>query len=144
MDQRYDFSNAHVGRWATHQMAGTGRPVSPQVAHRFEAFQKALPSLGPLQSTAVAQSVAHGHMTAFDRFGRLTAHPMQPRPDVASAGTGRGYCLHIRLVVVGDDFLRHQFCTLDGLAKERLGTRRVAMVTQQYVHDHTVLVNSPI
>jgi hypothetical protein len=35
----------------------TRPPASPQVAHRFEAFQKALPRRGPLQSTAVAQSV---------------------------------------------------------------------------------------
>ncbi len=47
-------------------------------------------------------------------------------------------------MVVGDDFLRHAPSTLDGLAKERLGTGRVAVITEQHVHDHTVLVDRPI
>jgi len=90
VDGSHDLPNPRVGRWATHQVTGTRRRASPQVANRFKAFQKALPRLGSLQSTAVAQSIAHGHMTAFDRFGRLTTCPMQPRADVLSAATGRG------------------------------------------------------
>ena len=114
------------------------------MAHHFKAFQKALPGRGPLQSTTVAQSIAHRHMTAFDRFGRLAAYAMQPRPNVLCARTGRGYGLDVRLVVVGHDFFRHPSSTLDGLAEERFGTGRVAMITEQYVHDHTVLVNGPV
>ena len=86
MDRRHNLPNARMGRWATHQVAGTRPPASPQVAHRFEAFQKALPRLGPLQSSAIAQSVAHGHVAAFDSFGRLATYSVQPRPDVLSAG----------------------------------------------------------
>jgi hypothetical protein len=48
MDRRYCLSNAPVTRCATHKVAGTGRPASPQVAHRFEPFQEVLPRLGPL------------------------------------------------------------------------------------------------
>src|SRR6266568_730262 len=97
------------------------------MAHGFEAFQKALPRLGPLQSTAVAQSVAHGYMAAFDRFRRLSTCSMEPRPDVLSTGAGSRHCLHIRLVVIGHDLVRHHPTPHDGLAKERLGTRRVAV-----------------
>ena len=43
--------------------------------------------------------------------------------------------------MIGDDLLGHQLRPLDGLAKERLGTRRVAMVAEQYVDDLAVLVN---
>ncbi len=47
-------------------------------------------------------------------------------------------------MVVGDDLVRAHPAVLDGLTKERLGTGGVAVITQQYVHDYTVLVNSPI
>jgi hypothetical protein len=58
---------------------------------------------------------------------------VQPRPDVLSAGAGGRHGLHIRLVVIGDDLLGRQLRALDGLAKERRGTRRVAVVAQQHV-----------
>ncbi len=76
MNERDDFSNANVMRWTPHQMAGTRRPASPHVAHRFKALKEALPGLGSLQSTAVTQSVAHRDMTALDGFGRLAAYSM--------------------------------------------------------------------
>ena len=108
VDQRDDFSDARVTSWAAHQVAGARRPASPQMTHRFEAFQEALPGLRTLQSTAVAQPIAHGHMAAFDGLGRLPARPMQACPKVLRAGTGRGYRLDIRLVVVGDDLIWDQ------------------------------------
>jgi hypothetical protein len=114
------------------------------MTHRFEAFQEALPGLRTLQSTAVAQPIAHGHMAAFDGLGRLTARPMQACPKVLRAGTGRGYRLDIRLVVVGDDLIWDQPAALDSLAKEGLGTRRVSVVPEQHIHDHAVLVNRPV
>jgi hypothetical protein len=125
VDRRHYLPNARMGHWATHQVAGTRPPASPQVAHRFEAFQKALPRLGPLQSSAIAQSVAHGHVAAFDSFGRLATCSVQPRPDVLSAGAGGRHGLHIRLVVIGDDFLGHQLRPLYRLTEERLGTRPI-------------------
>ena len=57
------------------------------MTYRFEAFQKALPGLGPLQSSAIAQSIAHGYMAAFDGFGRLAAYSMKSRSDMLSAST---------------------------------------------------------
>jgi hypothetical protein len=144
MDQRDDFSNAHVSCWAAHQVAGTGRPASPHMTHRFKTFKKALPSLGPLQSTAVTEPIAHRHMTAFDGFGRLAVQPMKTRPQVLRAGTGRRYSLDVRLVVVGHDLVRDQPAALDGLAKERLGTGRIAVITEQHVHHHTVLVDTAV
>jgi len=99
VDCRHYFPNARMRRCATHQVAGTRPPAAPEMTYRFEAFQKALPRRGPLQSTAVAQSIAHGHVAAFDRFGRLATGSMQPCPDVLSAGAGGRHCLHIRLVV---------------------------------------------
>jgi hypothetical protein len=48
------------------------------MAHGFKAFQIALPGLSPLQSSAVAQSIAHWHVAAFDRFGRLATCSMEP------------------------------------------------------------------
>ena len=101
------------------------------MAHCFESFQKALPRLGALQSSAIAQSIAHGYMAAFDGFGRLAAYSMKSRSDMLSARTGGRHGLHIRLVVIGDDLLGHQLRPLDGLAKERRGTRRVAVVGRQ-------------
>jgi hypothetical protein len=76
VDRRHYLPNACVLRWPALQVAGTRPPASPQVAYRFEAFQKALPRLGPLQSSAIAQSIAHGYMAAFDSFGRLTTCSM--------------------------------------------------------------------
>jgi len=98
------------------------------MTYRFEAIQKALPGLSPLQATAIAQSLAHGHVAAFDRFGRLAAGSMQPRSDVLSARAGSRYGLHIRLVVIGHHLARDHPAPLDRLAKERLGTRRVAVL----------------
>jgi len=129
MNERDDFSNADVERWTPHQVAGTGRAAAPHVAHRFKAFQEALSGLGSLQSTAVTQSIAHGHMTALDHFGRLAAYPVQPGPSVLRARAGGRYRLDIRLVVVGDHLVRDHPAALDGLAKERLGTGRVAVIT---------------
>jgi hypothetical protein len=56
-------------------------------------------------------------VTEFDGFGRLAAGMMQTHPNVLSARTGRGYGFAIRLVVVGDNFLRQALSTFDGLAK---------------------------
>lgn len=72
MDQRDDLSDARVTSRAAQRVAGTRRPTSAQVTHRREAFQEVLPSFGSFQSAAVAQSIAHGHMTTLDRFGRLS------------------------------------------------------------------------
>ena len=88
VDRRHNLPNARVTRWARDEVAGTGRPASPQLTHCFEALQKALPCLGPLQSTAAAQSVAHGHMAAFDGLGRVPDGPMQPGSDVSGAWAG--------------------------------------------------------
>ena len=126
VDRRYNLTNARVLRWPTHQVAGTGRPASPQMPYRFEAFQKALPRLGPLQSSAIAQSVAHGHVAAFDSFGRLAMCSMEPRPDVLSTGTGGRHGLHRRLVVIGHQLVRDYPSALDRQAKERPGTVRTS------------------
>jgi hypothetical protein len=125
----------------THQVAGTWRTVSPQVAHRFEAFQKALPRVGLLQSSAVAQSVAHGHVAAFDSFGRLATCSMQSRPDVLSAGAGGRHGLHLRLMVISRYLVRNHPGALDRLTEEGLGTCRIAVLTQQEVDDHAVFVD---
>jgi hypothetical protein len=76
VDRRYNFTNARVAPWPTHQVPGTRPPAAPQVAQCFEAFQKALPRFNPLQSPAIAQSIAYGHMAAFDRFGCLATRSM--------------------------------------------------------------------
>jgi hypothetical protein len=129
MDRRHYLPNTRVLRWPTHQVAGTGRPASPQVANRFEAFQKVLTRIGPLQSSAIAQSVTHGDVAAFDSFGRLATCSMEPRPDVPGAEADGCHGLHVRLVVIGHHLLRDHTTTLDRQAKERFGTRRVALLT---------------
>ena len=68
LNRLYNLTNARVARWPTHQVPRTGRLAAPQMAHCFEAFQKALTRLGPLQSSTITQSVTHGHMAAFDRL----------------------------------------------------------------------------
>jgi hypothetical protein len=65
MGRRHYLTNACVGRCATHE-AGTWRPASPQVAHRFEAFQKALPRLGPASvrgCCSVGRAVVRAYVT---------------------------------------------------------------------------------
>jgi len=99
------------------------------MAHCFEAFQKVLPGLNAFQSSAIAESIAHRHMAAFDGFGCLATYSMKPGPDVLSAGAGSRHRLHIRLVVIGHDLARDHPTPLDRPAKERLGTRGVAVFT---------------
>ena len=53
VDDGDHLSNALVRRWATHQVAGSRCPATPQVPHRFETFQEPLSSVGALQATAV-------------------------------------------------------------------------------------------
>src|SRR5947208_418397 len=114
------------------------------MAHGFEPFQKALRRLSPFQAAAIAQSIAHGHMTAFDGFGRLATGSMEPCSDVLSTGARSRHRLHIRLVVIGHHRVRDNPATLDGLAKERLGTGRVAVLTQQDVNDDAILVDGAV
>jgi hypothetical protein len=98
------------------------------VAYCFEAFQKALSRLSPLQSSAIPQSIAHGDVAAFDGFGRFAADSMQPRSDVMSTGAGDRQGLDVRLVMIGDNLIRNHPAALDRLAKERLGTGRIAVL----------------
>jgi hypothetical protein len=114
------------------------------VTHRFEAFQKALPCLSPLQSTAVAQPITRWQVTALNGFGRLATCSVQARPDVASAWTRGRHRLDVWLVMVGHDLVGRHTVALDSLSKEGLGTRCVAVLAQEHVHDHAVLVDRPI
>ncbi len=98
----------------------------------------------PLQSTAVAQAIAHRYVAALDGLGRLSTCAVQPRPDVLGARASGRHGLHVRLVIVGDDLLGDDLSTLEGLAEEGDGAGRVPMVAQQHVDDLTVLVDRSI
>ena len=130
MDHRHDFPHTRVRCWATHQVAGTRCSAAAEVTHRFEAFQKSLPCLSPLQPTAVAQPITHWHMTALNGFGRLTACAVQPCPDVVSARARSRHGLDLRLMAIGHDIVRHHASPLDRLPKEGLGTGGVAVLTE--------------
>jgi len=144
VDDSDDLPDARVERWATHQVAGTGRPASPQVAHRFETFQEALTRRSLFQATAVAQAIAHRYVTALDGLGRFTSCAVQTCPDVLGARAGGRHGLHIRLVIVGDDLCRDHLGARDGLPEQRDGAGRVTMVAQEHVNDLTVLVDCPV
>jgi hypothetical protein len=70
-------------------VAGARRTASPQVAHRFEAFQEPLPGLCPLQATAVPQPIACRYVTALDRFGRLATCAVVGRQNLDRAQAAR-------------------------------------------------------
>jgi hypothetical protein len=95
------------------------------VSHRFEAFQKSLPCLSPLQATAVPQSIACRHMAPFDGFGRFASGTVQARANVEGIRAGGGHGLDVRLVVIGDHLVGDHSGALHGVAKEGLGTYRV-------------------
>jgi hypothetical protein len=99
------------------------------VAHRFEAFEEALPCFRVLQAAAVAQSVACRHVAMFDGLGRLAVRSVQARPDVPSAWAGGRYGLDVRLMTIGDHCVWDHPGPLDGLPKERLSAGRVAALT---------------
>jgi hypothetical protein len=69
MDDSDHVPDACVLRWARHQVASTWAASPPELAQRFVAFQEALPSLRRLQTTAVAQPIACGHVAPLDGFG---------------------------------------------------------------------------
>ncbi len=112
VDGSDDLPDTRVGPWARHELAGARSAASPQVAHRLEAFQEALPGLSALQSTAVPEPVACGHVTALDDCGCLAGRSVRPRPDVLRARTGGRHGLHIRLMIVSDDLLREDLGAL--------------------------------
>jgi hypothetical protein len=128
-------------RWAAYQVAGTRRPAAPQVPHGFETFQKPLPGLSLLQTTAVAEPIAHGHVAPLDSLGRRAPCAVQPRSDVDSAWAGGQHGLDVRLVMIGHHLTRDHSSPFDRLPKEGFCTRRVAVLTKDYVDDHTVLVD---
>jgi hypothetical protein len=99
---------------AWYQVAGSGCSAAPQVPHGSEALEEALPCLGALQAAAVAQSVAGGHVAAFDGFRCLAAGAVQACPDVPSAGARGRDRLDVRLVAIGDHFAWDHPGTLDG------------------------------
>jgi hypothetical protein len=84
------------------------------------------------------------HVTALDGFGRLATCAVQARLDVESTWTGGRHGLDRRLVVIGDDFAEDHPGTLDGLAKERLCARRVALVAKEHIHDYAIFVDRSI
>jgi hypothetical protein len=110
----------------------------------FEALQKSLPCLGALQPTAVAQPVARWDMTPFDRFAYRAACPVQPSSDVSGAWARGRHRLDVRLMAIGDHFLRDHPGASDCLAKERLRAGRVTVLTEQDIDDHTVLVDRTV
>ncbi len=144
MDHSHDFPHTRVRCWATHQMAGTRRSATPQMSDCFEALQKPLPCLGELQPTAVAQPVARWDMTPFDRFGRCAACAVQPSSDVSGAWARGRHRLDVRLMAIGDHFLRDHPSASDCLAEERLRAGRVTVLTEQDIDDHTVLVDRTV
>ena len=83
-------------------------------------------------------------MTALDGFGRFATCAVQPRPDVASAWARSRHGLDVRLMVIGHDFVRSHASPLDRLPKEGLGTGGVAVLAEQDIDDHAVLVNRSI
>jgi hypothetical protein len=66
MDLRNYRPDTDMGRRARHHIAGAGHSTAPHVAHGFEAIQEPLPSLSPLQPTAVPQRVACRHVAPLD------------------------------------------------------------------------------
>ena len=71
VDGSHDLPNPRVGRWATHEVANPRCPASPHMAPLQSLPEESAALSRSLQSTAVAQSVAHGHVAAFDSFRRL-------------------------------------------------------------------------
>src|SRR5690242_5667822 len=69
---------------------------------------------------------------------------VQPRPDVQSTRTGGGHGFEVRLVMISHDLTGDHSGAVNRLAKECLGTGRIAVVTQQDVHDHAVFVDRAI
>jgi hypothetical protein len=57
------------------------------------------------------------------------------------AGTRSRHSRDIRLVLIGDHFSRDHRAARDRLAKERPGTRRVAVLAKEHTHNHAVLIN---
>jgi hypothetical protein len=53
-----------------------------------------------------AQAIPRGHMTSFDRLGRLPSRAMQPAPNVHSGWRAPLDRLDVRLMVIGDDRAR--------------------------------------
>src|SRR5919202_5282302 len=144
MDGGYYPPNTGMRGSARHQVTGSGCSAAPQVAHRFEAFEEALPCFRVLQAAAVAQSVACRHVAMFDGFGRLAVRSVQAPPDVPSAWAGGRYGLDVRLMTIGDHCVWDHPGPLDGLPKERLSAGRVAALTEQHVDDHAVFVDGSI
>ena len=141
---RHDLTYARMARWAAYQVTSTGSAATPQVPHRFIAFQEALPRFRTFQATTVAQSIACGYVTPLNGFGRLTTCAVQASADVESAWTDGRHGLDIRLVMIGHDCIGDHPGPLDGLAKERLGTGSVAVVTKEHIDDHAILVDGTI
>jgi hypothetical protein len=144
MDGSDDLPDMSMRSLTRHQVTGSRHPASPQMAYCFEAFQESLSSLSPLQATAVPQPIAGGHVTTLDGFGRFAACTMEARSDMESAWTGSRDRLDVRLMVIGYDLVWDCSGALDRLAKECLGTGCVAVLAQQHIDDHAILVNGPI
>ena len=144
MDNSDHLSNVRMRSWATHQVAGSRPPTSPHMTHRLEALQEPLPGLGSLQPPAIPQPIACRHVAALDGFGRLAMRAVQPRPDVKGARTDHGHCLDVRLVMIGHDLVRYYTRALDGLPKEGLRTRCIAVLAKEHIYHNAVLINGAI
>ena len=144
LDSSQHLPNAHVHCWTMHQVTSTRCSATAQVAHRFEAFQKSLPGLSPLQPTAVAQPITCWHVTALNTLGRLTVCAVQPRPDVESAWTCGGDSLDVGLVMIGYDFLWDHPSALDSVPKEGFGTGRVAALAEQDIDNRAVFIDRTV
>jgi len=83
-------------------------------------------------------------VAALDSFGREPDGPVQPRPDVLRTWARGRHSLDIRLVVIGHHLVRDHPATLDRLPKEGFGTRRIAVLTQQDINDHAILVDRSV
>src|SRR5918911_1063442 len=144
MDSSDHLPNPQMDGRAAHQVPGSRCPRSSDMAYRFEALQEPLSRFSPLQATTVPQSIACRHVATLDGLGRLPTCAVQARPDVESAWTRGRHGFDVRLVVIGHDLVRNHASSLDRLAEEGLGAGRVAVVTKEHIHDHTVLINGPI
>jgi hypothetical protein len=110
----------------------------------FEALQEPLSGLSPFQATTVPQSIAGRHVATLDGLGRLPTCAVEPRPDVDGARTRGRHGFDIRLVMIGHDLVRRHPVALDGLPKEGLGTGRVAVLAEQDIDDHAILIDGAI
>jgi hypothetical protein len=83
-------------------------------------------------------------VAALDRLGRFTTGAVQARPNMESTWTRARHRLDVRLVVIGHDVVWNHASPLDGLAKEGLGTGCVAVLAQEHIDDHTILVDRAV